>query len=370
MLFMPIIFLYFTDNGLDMKSIMVLQAIFSISVAILEVPSGYFSDVMGRKKTLIISGIFGTAGFAIFAFAETFWVFVIAEILLGIAQSLSSGTDSALLYDSLSVLEREDEYLSHEGRIGASGNFAEGFAALIGGQLALLGLRYPYYGQVMLSIIGVIVALTLIEPPRSKSEQQAGGKQILEVLNWTFREQKALRWYIFLYAFIGLTTLTCAWFAQPYFKFVKMPLPWYGYVWAALQFTVGIFSWFVEALVRPFSRQTLGYFLVLSLALCFIVLSQLNALWAIVFIFFIYILRGIMGPYFKTIINEKALPEFRATILSLNGLAVRLLFAIISPLLGWVMDLYSIQHSLLCSGIIMLVSGVFVLLQLKWINEF
>lgn len=370
MLFMPVIYLYFTENGLSMKEIMLLQAIFSISVAILEVPSGYLSDVMGRKKTLIISSLIGLAGFCIFAFANGFVTFAIAELLLGISASLASGTDSALLYDSLAAMGKEKEYLNHEGRIGASGNFAEGIAALIGGQLAFYGLRYPYYGQVFIAFVGVIVAFTLIEPQRAKSLAKASWKEIGEVVSWTFKEQKILRSYIFLYSVIGFTTLTTAWFAQPYFKFLDMPLAWYGYIWAALQFTVGIFSWFVEPILRSFSRQFLAIAFVGVLVASLLALGNINALWGISFVFVIYIVRGLAAPFFKSIIIDLAHPSFKATILSLNGLVVRLLFSSTSPFLGWLMDLYNIQYALIASGLILLISGTIVLLQLKFVKGF
>jgi len=334
-------------------------------MVILEVPSGYLSDVMGRKQTLILSSLFGLAGFGIFAFATGFWTFALAELLLGISSSLASGTDSALLYDSLLAMEEEENYLKHEGRIGASGNFAEGIAALIGGYLALFGLQYPYYGQMFIAIIGVLVAFTLIEPVRAKSVEKASLKQIWEVVLWTFREQKILRWYILLYAVIGFTTLTTAWFSQPYFEFVEMPLPWYGYIWATLQFTVGLSSWFLLPLFSKANRQMLAAGILVTLAMCLFTLSNLNALWAIAFIFVIYLVRGIATPYFRAVVIEYAQPEFKATILSMNGLMVRLLFSAISPLLGWVMDIYNIQTALLISGGIVLLWGGVVLWQLR-----
>jgi len=57
LLIMPIVVLFFQDNGLSMTQIFLLNSIFSISIVLFEIPSGYFSDVMGRKKCLIIATI-------------------------------------------------------------------------------------------------------------------------------------------------------------------------------------------------------------------------------------------------------------------------------------------------------------------------
>ena len=49
----PIVVPYWKSHGLSMEEIFWLQAIFSIIVVALEIPSGYISDLLSRKKTLI-----------------------------------------------------------------------------------------------------------------------------------------------------------------------------------------------------------------------------------------------------------------------------------------------------------------------------
>jgi len=76
---MPIIVLFFQENGLSMKEVFLLQSIFSIGIILFEIPSGYFSDVIGRKKTIILGCIFGFLGFSIYSFSYGFLGFLIAE---------------------------------------------------------------------------------------------------------------------------------------------------------------------------------------------------------------------------------------------------------------------------------------------------
>ena len=101
MLIMPIITLFYQENGLGMKDVLLLQGIYSVAIVVLEIPSGYFADVWGRKSTLIIGSFLGVLGFAIYSFTSGFWSFLVAELVLGIGQSFISGSDSALLYDTL-----------------------------------------------------------------------------------------------------------------------------------------------------------------------------------------------------------------------------------------------------------------------------
>ena len=49
MVAMPIIVLFFQEHGLSLSEVMILQGIYSIAVALFEIPSGYIADVFGRK---------------------------------------------------------------------------------------------------------------------------------------------------------------------------------------------------------------------------------------------------------------------------------------------------------------------------------
>ena len=149
---MPIVVPFYESNGLSMKDIMVLQAVYSIAIVVLEIPSGYLADVIGRRKTLIIGAMFGTIGFTTYSFSYGFLGFLVAEIILGIGQSCISGADSAMLYDSLLERGEEKKYTRFEGRITSLGNIAEAVAGILGGLLAGITLRVPYFAQIICGI--------------------------------------------------------------------------------------------------------------------------------------------------------------------------------------------------------------------------
>ena len=116
MVAMPIIVLFFQENGLSLQEVMILQGSYSMMVALMEIPSGYIADLFGRKKTLVLGTLFCFLGFALFGFSFGFWEFFIAELLLGVGNSFISGSDSALLYDSLLESEQSEEYTRIEGK--------------------------------------------------------------------------------------------------------------------------------------------------------------------------------------------------------------------------------------------------------------
>jgi MFS family permease len=108
---MAILVPFFNSRSLSMQQVFQLQAIFSFGVLVLEIPSGYVSDLLGRKNTLICACAFHGAGFAMFPYCDSFFLFIIAEILLAFAVSLFSGTDVALLYDTLEAMGHKSDIM-------------------------------------------------------------------------------------------------------------------------------------------------------------------------------------------------------------------------------------------------------------------
>src|SRR6056297_1473047 len=196
MLFMPIIVLFYQDNGLAMQDIFTLKAVYSIAIVILEIPSGYLADVLGRKKTLIIGTILGFLGFVVYDFSFSFWGFLMAELVLGLGQSLISGADSALLYDSLKAMGNEKKYLKYEGRMVSVGNFAEATAGILGGLLAEISLRTPFYAQTGVAFIGIPAAIMLVEPLRHKKISKMSFRDILSIVEYALIRNKRLKWNI------------------------------------------------------------------------------------------------------------------------------------------------------------------------------
>ena len=366
MLIMPIIVLFFKNNGLTMRDILLLQSFFSIAIIIFEIPSGYFSDVIGRKITIILGSLISVLGFFIYSFSFSFLGFLVAELLLGLGASFISGTDSAMIYDTLLQINRENEYTKIEGRLTSIGNFAEGIASICGGFLALISLRTPFYVETFLLILVLPITFTLIEPKRHKQKNSNNPFQdILKIVKFSLHGNCEIKWLIIYSALVGSSTLTMVWFIQPFFEISKLPLALFGIAWAALQFSVGIFALYAhkfeliagrkKSLISLIMLSTIGYFLV----------SYFQQLWAIGFIFIFYFVRGIHGPVLNDYINRLISSDIRATVLSVKNLAGRLFFSIIGPFIGWLNDLYSLSFAFMVAGTTFLILGSIALLFLN-----
>lgn len=360
MLYMPVVKLFYEENGLGDFDLFMLHAIYSIIIAVLEIPSGYFADRMGRKLSLVLGSLFGFFGFGAYSLFHGFAGFVMAEILLGVGQSFISGSDSAMLYDTLLDSGKASKYMKYEGRISAAGNFAEAIAGFAIFLLIIAGMstyRIPYYLQTFVALIALPAALLLTEPGRHKNLLPVKPSRLLNIVKYALLENKPLRNHIIFSSIIGFSTLTMAWFAQIYFYRVHLNESLFPVFWTLLNLTVGIGS------VRAYRiEKFLGLKKTIVIILLFISSGFfLNALFisipAILLLFVFYFVRGIATPVLKDYINRLTPSDIRATVLSVRSLIIRILFSAIGPVLGWMSDNISLKMALLMCGFTVLLTG-------------
>jgi len=356
-LIMPVIVLFYKENGLSMQQVMILQAVYSVTMVLFEVPSGYFSDTLGRRNCLVMGCVLGTAGFSVYSFSHSFAGFLIAELALGLGQSFISGTDAALLYDTLLELQGEQTYTKHQGRLSAIGNFSESIAGIVGGFIAVYSLRMNLYIEAAVMACAIPVALSIKEPRIHEDlKSSMTWKGFFAILKDIF-QSPGLCWLIIHNAVVLAATLTIVWFVQPYLKVSGIPLALFGIIWTVLNISVGASSMIAHRIEKNVSTRTSFIMPVIMILAGYMLLGMTTALWACAFIIILYCVRGFCLPVFSTHINRQVTTDMRATVLSIRVLLTRLIFSIVGPLLGWMSDAFTLHSALVTAGIIFFTLG-------------
>jgi MFS family permease len=366
LLLMPVLVLFYQENGLSLQDVFIIQAFYSVCVILFEIPSGYMGDRVGRKWSILIGSVFGALGVVVYAFSYTFPHFLITQLLLALGASFISGSDIALLYDSLIQLKRQDEYQKVAGRLASISNFSEGIAGIVGGFLAVISLRTPLYGQVVMLLLVIPLAWSLVEPPRKTTGSEENSfKAILRIVRYALHGHAEIKWLILYSSLVGTSTFTIVWFVQPYFTAIELPLAWFGVGWAVLQFSVGVFAINAYRIEAWLGRRVALVSLILFSAGAYLLLSFFQAFWAVVFLFVFYFVRGVNGPVMNDYINRCVSSDIRATVLSVKSLVGRLMFVLLGPLVGWVNDSYSLSAAFMICGLTFLSFGVLFLFFLQ-----
>lgn len=360
----PIIVTYWQKYGLGLFDIGLLQAIFAISLALLEGPSGYVADRLGRKGAIVLGGFGLLSGVVVYSLASGFYSFLVAELLLAFGISMISGADQALLYDSLLVMRRVSLYRKLWGRAASVEFGVCAVAVALGGLMAGVDLRLPFYAAGVGYLLFIICALLLIEPARAKGEVERGHmREFLKLARYSLVENQRLSWII-VASGISLASIMCAfWMYQPYWHLAGIPLIHFGWLYAGFTVFAGCVAKGAHRLSLGDSARKIFCLQWLALIVSFFILGSYVGLLGPVFMLAHQGVRGLYRVYSSDLVNQEASSEYRATIISIKGMVERAIYAGAFLLVGWYADSYGIQaaHNLLGVGL-----GLAVYLMLLW----
>jgi MFS family permease len=326
---------------------------------LLEVPSGYLADVIGRKMTLVLAAVFFPLGLALYAFTGSFLTFVLAEACIAVANSMRSGSDSALMYDTLIVLRREADYKIFEGRSFLFTRIGTAAASVIGGLLAVRSLHLPFYVNVASYALMLPIALTLTEPPRKKRESPNPFRDIVRISVRCFQHPR-LRLLMLMGALVQSASVVGVWAYFLYFRSLGISVGVVGVLFAVFQLASAFGSTRAHGLsLRIGEKRSL--LLLLLIAGVFIGLGALPAKLMIVLILPAPLLWGFGWPVFMDSFNRLTSSEVRATVLSVAAMASSVSFIILSPLFGKLVDKFSLSAALIALGAFYLAAGSVIL---------
>lgn len=351
--FLPTIVLFYKDNGLNMFEVFMLQGLFAIAVVFLEVPTGMIADQLGKRQSLLSGSLINAAGFAYLAMGSTFVDFFVAEIILAVGISLLSGADSAMLYDTLKSLGREEEYKRREGQAKSWQMVSFAAANLFGGFIG----AYSYRAAIWCSVIGPLLAFVLawgfVETGRSAEEKQDlrsaldSYKRLLGQSLRFVRKHQLVRWYILFFAIITGSSTWLLWLYQPYMKFSGLPVWAFGGAFALFN----LFAAFASHQAHAFEQRMGpgGSFVAMAVMQIapLVALGLLVTPMSFLFILGHQAVRGVARPVVSDHILRYTYADKRATVLSINSLMVRLFFALTAPLVGWIANVSTMSASLL-----------------------
>ncbi len=354
--------------GLTMSQVLQTQAIFALTTALCEVPSGYIADVWGRRPAILLGSVLNGLGFLSLLWADGFVDFLVYEAILGVGFSLISGADLALLYDT-------EVYLQERGLPGGTGAgkslsrlisveaAAAGVAGIVASLMLLWSLEAVVILQAVVGFAPLLLGLALIEVPR-RAVQGSHREHARRILALLLFDRPVVLWTALAICLFGVLGLYIFWSYQKYWEFRGIPLAWYGYIWAAFALTVSLAARYTAALEQHLGTRALVC-LIAGLPLVGLLGMACSPGWiGVLFGFANQVSRGMSMSLFYEALNKRVPGDFRATVNSLVSLGIRGLFIATGPLLGIALDYLGIRDTLLLMAAVFAPLMTLVLLPL------
>lgn len=350
---------FLLSRGFSLAQVGLAEGIFHITGFLCEVPSGMAADLLGRRRTLAVSGLFGVLSALAMAFSTGFAGVCLSMVFSALSYNLNSGTQSAITYDSLLMAGRAGDYLKVNAWLDGISRIVSALSCLVGGLALWLGFFRAYLvGAILFGAVATL-ALLLVEPVVTLAQQQRTQNPFANLLPRLWEHSKASWGFLRCNPRTACRILANAGVAVPiYLTFMYqqqhlvdsgLNALWLGAALLAVRLAgsagvvVGV-RWRI-----PLFR--LGMVCALGAGLGTMVagvqglwlLSTLGAMAASLF-------EGMMQLRMEAALNDDFPSDQRATLISVDSMAYSMLMVVVSPLSGMAGDLLGTGFALVLLG--------------------
>ncbi len=329
----PVLMLYYTYKGVSMGDFFLVQGISWLAVFVLEVPSGYISDLFSRKKTLCFGLLGWILGYLLWIFNRGFYAMLFGELLFALAISLCSGTIDAYLYDLLKRRGKEKQFHKKNAKLATFQSLGLMVGTLSGAFFyQFLGPESVCWMSVATLSISLVIISLLPDVPESRRTVVANKSKwqdIMDISKYAVKN-RALKWLILFPAIYGALTLILMWGLQSVMIATSVPVFMFSLVVGLNAF--GRTTW---SAVSGYLLEKIGLNKII-LFLCVVLTGAVVAACCAVYVpvAWVYLCLAVMiagsashqlvRVATSTLVNHRIQSDERATVLSVKSMIGRL----------------------------------------------
>lgn len=349
--------LYLAFKGMSLAQIGILEGIYHTTSMLFEIPSGAIADLLGRKKSMIASNICITVSCLIMLYAGNFWLFALSFFFQALGENFNSGSEEALVYDSMIAIGEEERYTAVSGKLNIIIEVSQGIATVAGGILAEYSFFWCYAASLIIALLAFIPVLFMTEAPFEKTLSQEGN--IFQMLGNHFKTSfgilkgdiRIFRVVVFFSATFAAQTLLF-FYGQQYFSdlgYNKIQISVF-----MLAFSLcGCLGAFLsdKVFTRFGSRTVIPAAFIIAVAICSFALE--NTLVAVIMFSVASFCNSLLYPIQSSMLNALIPSEQRATLISVDSMFFSIAMIIIFPITGAVADVTGLGKALLGVGVLL-----------------
>lgn len=361
-------------RGYSLWQVGAAEGVFHVVSLLAEVPSGMMADLLGRRRVLALSGVAAALSALLMAFEQNFFWVCASMALSALAYNLVSGTQEALVYDSLKEAGQSERFLTVETITTQVETAGAALGKLAGALTGVLGFTAFYLVDLGISLLRTVTAAGLYEPaatPEQQARRTAPLRTLLaelpaslrthvaETVEFLRRSPRVVR-YILAGAFIDLPAFLTLMYLQQRLTDIGLPTALLGVVLMVCEVGYPLGCW-IGGRLQP---RRLGWLYAICTAgcgLCTLAMGAAPLAGAVAGGAGFAMFGTIWSLHARKRLNDWFPSDRRATLISVDSMAYSLLMIPASPLTGWIGDLAgSAGAGLVVLGALLLTAGVVV----------
>ena len=330
----PVLTLVLCSHGASLSTVPVFLGIFAVTVMVLEVPSGVFADLKGRKNTFLMSHIFIWISFFTIFRGNSPLFLALGNVFLGMGRAFGSGSMGALEIDWYIEKNGESHLPEINSLLAKLDNFGLAAGALLGGYLGYVEPDYSLNLTFLLLAEAVLILMAIFfvkeKGIKSKKPKQNLLNGFSEMVK-NIRRSRILCVICGMAAVLGFLLAAVETYWQPSIKlYLPENLTWLlgivncsAYLGGSIGNTAGMRILSKMGNTLSSKKKLYAVFRVL---LCLVpVLMTFCRTWYIFALVYalVYMVSGMAGLIENTLLHEAADSSFRAAMMSLYSLLVR-----------------------------------------------
>lgn len=330
----PVLTLVLCSHGASLSTVPVFLGIFAVTVMVLEVPSGVFADLKGRKNTFLMSHIFIWLSFFTIFMGNSPLFLAVGNVFLGMGRAFGSGSMEALEIDQYIEKNGKTHLPEINSLLAKLDNFGLAAGALLGGYLGYVDSDYSLNLISLLLAEAVLIFMAVFFVKEERTERKKTEQNLLTGFSGMLKSIKASRILCVvcgMAAVLGFLLAAVETYWQPSIKlYLPENLTWLlgivncsAYLGGSLGNTAGmkILSKTGNTLSAK-KRLYAAFRILLCLVPVFMAFCRTWYIFALVYAL-VYMVSGMAGLVENTLLHEAADSSFRASMMSLYSLLVR-----------------------------------------------
>ncbi|MCY3916920.1 MAG: MFS transporter [Chloroflexi bacterium] len=350
-------------RGLTLVQISLIESILIGTIFLMEVPTGVLADRVGRKWSIFCSTLLLMCAEFIFIFARDYEWYVLVALLAGVGYAFASGAIEALLYDSLPPENREEAMKRAMGRVNSWSMIAFVIAPIVGGLLigdAALENFIPAIALTVVALfVGLLVCLTLREPPVEAAEKKESSAAMLRAgLSLLYRNRRLRRLVLLVVFTLPFTDALAVTLAPPYLVQNEVSPFAIGAVLSAGSLLAAFTQRYAYKVESWLGRDRAIATLILLPGLLYWMLAAVVGPIATASVMILmYGFSNMKGPLFSAYQNALIDSKNRATVLSLINMFVSLFVALGAPVYAALAE-QSLEKTFLVMGAVIVAAAL------------
>ena len=352
--------IFLQSRGFSLAEIGLAESAFHLAPITLELPSGSFADMLGRKWSMAVGALLMAGSTALMFVADSLWLLLPALYLNGAAYAFRSGSQQAFLFDGLDE-PAGTRFTSLLGKLNSVSYVAIAATTAIGASLAERDYALPFGLGAGAGLAAAFLAAGLKEPRRPAAERGMGGT-IAEALRIVRGDRQLLSLIVFAATLWTVSALVHL-YAQAVLTERGLAPSQIGLVLGATLFTTAIGAWLSGRLarLRPFRFWTMAATGVIAGSGLLIGGAPVPV--AVLGLIVAELFAGAFEPMIAQRVNMAITSAQRATILSVEGFLYSVTMIWAFPLFGWTAERYGWLPAYgVAGGVVVVLLGAFLVL--------